>query len=145
MSVAIRPLRATDEADWRRLWAGYLEFYKANLPGALTDALFKRLLKGEPHFAFVAEQNRKVVGFVHGLPHATTWSLDGYCYLEDLYVDEAARGSGAGRALIETVYAEADKRGLARVYWHTEEGNARARQLYDKLATLSDFVQYRRS
>ena len=144
MTVTIRPLKTADESAWRRLWRGYLDYYRSDLPASVTDRLFQRLVKGEPHFAFVAEQDSQVIGFVHALPHASTWSLDGYCYLEDLYVDEAARGTGAGRALIEAVYAEADKRGLARVYWHTESTNKTARQLYDNLATLSEFVQYRR-
>ena len=144
MSITVRPLERRDEAAWRRLWSGYLDYYKTVLPDADNEALFHRLLAGAPHFAFVAEDEGKVVGFVHALPHASTWSLKGYCYLEDLFVDEAARGTGAGSALIEAVYREADRRGLSRVYWHTENGNRTARRLYDRLASLSDFVQYRR-
>ena len=142
--TTIRPLCRQDESSWRRLWDGYLEFYKTSLSAEHSDALFEKLLAGEGHHALVAEAEGAIVGFVHFLPHASTWSLTGYCYLEDLYVDPSARGSGAARALIEAVYAEADKRGLTRVYWHTDKGNERARGLYDKLATLSDFVQYRR-
>lgn len=144
MTVQVRPLRLQDEPAWRRLWAGYLAFYGADLPDEVTDALFSRLIRGEPHFALVAERDGEIIGIVHCLPHASTWSLEGYCYLEDLFVDPEARGTGAGRGLIEAVYAEADRRGLGRVYWHTQEGNHRARRLYDTVATLSDFVQYRR-
>ncbi len=144
MTVAVRPLERADEAAWRRLWSGYLDYYRTDLPRDVIDALFERLIAGNPHFALVAVADDAVVGFVHALPHASTWSLDGYCYLEDLYVDASARGAGAGRALIEAVYAEADRRGLSRVYWHTEETNRTARQLYDRLASVSDFVQYRR-
>ena len=143
--TAIRALRAADESAWRRLWAGYLVFYNTELPQQLTDDLFERLLKGTPHFAFVAECDGAVIGFVHALPHASTWSANGYLYLEDLFVDPAVRGSGAGRKLIEAVYEKADRLGLDRVYWHTDTNNKTARTLYDKLATLSDFVQYRRS
>jgi len=141
----IRALKREDEASWRRLWADYLAFYKTDLPQNLSNALFERLLTGQPHFAFVAAHDGEVIGFVHCLPHASTWSTDDYCYLEDLYVDPSVRGSGAGRALIEAVYQEADRRGLPRVYWHTENSNLTARRLYDRLATLSEFVQYRRS
>ena len=142
--TTVRPLKAADEAVWRGLWAGYLAFYKANLAPSVTDALFRRMLKGAPHFALVAEKDGAVVGFVHCLPHASTWDARGYLYLEDLYVDPDARGAGAGRKLIEAVYAEADRRGLGRVYWHTDKGNRTARRLYDTLATLSEFIQYRR-
>lgn len=144
MTTLVRPLRLEDEPAWRRLWAGYLAFYRTTLPDEATDALFRRLIRGEPHFGLIAERDGESIGIVHCLPHASTWSLEGYCYLEDLFVDPEARGTGAGRALIEAVYAEADKRGLSRVYWHTQENNARARRLYDTVARLSDFVQYRR-
>ena len=68
MSVLVRPLEAGDEARWRALWAGYLEFYKTELSDAHRDRLFKRLVAGEPHFAFVAEQAGDVIGFVHAMP-----------------------------------------------------------------------------
>jgi hypothetical protein len=32
--------------------------------------------------------------------------------------------------------------GCERVYWHTREGNARARALYDRAADVDDFVRY---
>ncbi len=144
MTFTVRLLLNHDEASWRKLWAGYLEFYQVELPADHTSALFQRLVSGAPHFAFVVDRDGEVVGFAHAMPHASTWSEGGYCYLEDLFVSRDARGSGAGRALIEAVYAEADKRGCMRVYWHTNTGNKTARALYDKLATLSDFIQYRR-
>ena len=51
---------------------------------------------------------------------------------------------GAGRALIEAVYAEADARQCTRTYWVTQEFNTTARALYDRVATKLPFVQYRR-
>ncbi|MEM9494673.1 MAG: GNAT family N-acetyltransferase [Pseudomonadota bacterium] len=144
MTVSIKPLEPHHEADWRRLWSAYLDFYKVDLPASETDALFESLATGAPHFALVAETEGAYVGFVHALPHASTWSRAGYCYLEDLYVDPSARGARVGRTLIEAVYAEADARGLTRVYWHTDRENARARRLYDSLASVSEFIQYRR-
>jgi len=142
--TVIRSLRAEDKDAWRRLWSQYLDYYKTDLPEAVTGQLFRRLLDDGGHFGFVAERDGEIIGFVHGLPHASTWSIDDYCYLEDLFVDPTARGSGAGRKLIEAVYAEADRRGCSRVYWHTDEDNATARKLYDNLASLTNFVQYRR-
>jgi ribosomal protein S18 acetylase RimI-like enzyme len=51
---------------------------------------------------------------------------------------------GVGRALIEAVCARAKAAGASRVYWNTSETNATARALYDKVATLTRFVQYRK-
>jgi GNAT superfamily N-acetyltransferase len=81
---------------------------------------------------------------VHAVFHPSTWSPTAYCYLEDLFVAREARHHGTGEALIEAVYKEADKRGATRTYWATKEDNATARRLYDRVAKLSPFVQYRR-
>jgi GNAT superfamily N-acetyltransferase len=66
------------------------------------------------------------------------------CYLQDLYVVPETRGQGLGAALINHVYAAADERGAAEVYWHTQEFNATARRLYDRIGRLTPFIQYRR-
>jgi len=142
--INVRPLEAGDETVWRTLWQGYLDFYKSpGLPETTTDATFDRLLNDERFLAFVAVHDGDVIGFVHCILHPVTWSTELACYLEDLYVSEDARGSGAGRALIEQVRSEAKKRRCDRLYWLTHESNARARELYDKLATLTGFVHYR--
>jgi GNAT superfamily N-acetyltransferase len=144
-SLRVRQLRAADRGRWNVLWAGYLAFYKEALPAHVTEVLWKRLMDpAEQPFSFVAVDGEQIVGFVHYHYHLSTWSVSGYCYLEDLFVDPALRGKGAGRALIEAVYRAADERGAERVYWLTQESNSPARALYDKVATLSPFVQYRR-
>ena len=53
-----------------------------------------------------------------------------------------ARGTGAGRALIEAVYAEADAAGTPNVYWLTQEFNVIARRLYDRVGRATPFVKY---
>ena len=49
-----------------------------------------------------------------------------------------------GRALIEAVYAAADRYGTPSGYWMTQEFNAEARKLYDRIATLTPFIKYSR-
>jgi ribosomal protein S18 acetylase RimI-like enzyme len=70
--------------------------------------------------------------------------LHRYCYLEDLFVAEAARGRGLGRTLIEAVYEKAQAANASRVYWLTQASNAEARMLYDKVADNLGFIQYRK-
>ena len=143
--IAIRGLEASDRAQWDRLWAGYLEFYEEDLPRAVTDLLWRRLMDpAEQPYGLVALDGQDILGFVHYHFHLSTWSVNGYCYLEDLFVSPAARGKGAGRALIEAVYHAASERRCDRVYWATQATNETARALYDKVAELSPFVQYRR-
>ena len=75
-------------------------------------------------------------GLAHYLFHRHGWRIENVCYLQDLYADPEVRGTGIGRALIEAVYAAADAAGAPSVYWLTQEFNATARRLYDRIGTL---------
>jgi GNAT superfamily N-acetyltransferase len=146
MSATIRPLRAVDEADWRRLWTGYLEFYETSVPEEVYRTTFTRLLSGDTHefHGLVAERDGRLIGLTHYLFHRHCWRVENVVYLQDLYVEPEARGSGAGRALIEAVYAAADAAGCPTVYWLTQDFNATARRLYDRVAKLTPFIKYQR-
>lgn len=141
--VEVRAACAADEPAWRVLWDGYCEFYETVVPAAVTAETWRRLLEPEGSmFGLVAEQDGEVVGFVNCVLHPSTWGVADSCYLEDLFVSPATRGSGAGRALIEAVLQRAKSNGWEKVYWHTREGNARARALYDSFTKADDFVRY---
>ncbi len=144
--VAIRPLEAGDEAEWRRLWTGYLEFYEASVTEEVYQTTFQRLLGDDAHdfHGLVAEQDGTLIGLTHYLFHRHCWRVENVIYLQDLFVDPSARGTGAGRALIEAVYAAGDAAGCPTVYWLTQDFNATARQLYDRIGTLTPFVKYQR-
>lgn len=94
------------------------------------------------HAALARDDAGRAVGFVHWLEHHATWSRTGYSYLEDLFVDSSARGSGVGRALIAHVTEAARHTGSSKVYWLTAEDNATARALYDRVARRSGFLHY---
>ncbi|PZX47968.1 ribosomal protein S18 acetylase RimI-like enzyme [Roseinatronobacter thiooxidans] len=146
MTLEIRTLRAEDKEEWAKLWTGYLEFYQSSLPQSVYDATFKALLSQDVHSpsGFLACLGGKPVGLVHFLFHAHCWRPEGICYLQDLYTSEQARGQGAGRALIEAVYAAADARNISGVYWTTQDFNTTARKLYDKIGVLTPFIKYAR-
>ena len=147
MTVRIRRLEAADKPHWRALFMDYIAFYRATVADAVIETVWARLMAGGPeaHVGLVCiDQGGTPIGIAHILFHASTWSPAHDCYLEDLYVAPSARGQGAGRRLIEAVYAAADQKGCRRTYWVTEEANARARSLYDAIATKAPFVQYRR-
>lgn len=141
--VKVRDAQAEDFDAWLRLWNGYLDFYGTRLDEAVTLATWRRVLAADSGlFCRLAETEQGVVGFAICVLHEGTWVTQPLCYLEDLFVDDAARGKGAGRALIEAVISEAREKGWSKVYWVTREGNP-ARALYDKLATVDDYVRYR--
>lgn len=140
----IRALTADDHAEWLPLWGGYLSFYETDLPDEQTRLTWNRLLDPQfpIHGALAIRDDGHAVGLVHWLTHAATWSATPYTYLEDLYVDQGARGSGAGRALIAHVSSWARQHGSSKVYWLTHEANATARALYDRVAEHTGFVHY---
>lgn len=141
--VKVREVLADDYDAWLTLWKGYLSFYGTDLDLAVTQATWRRVLSVESGlFCRVAETERGVVGFAICVLHEGTWVTQPLCYLEDLFVDETARGMGAGKALIDAIIHEAREKGWSKVYWVTREGNP-ARALYDKFVLADDYVRYR--
>lgn len=146
-NVEIRSLRAEDETVWRRLWKDYLAFYKTELPEEIYATTFARLTGNEAgdYRGLVALVDGRPVGLAHYLFHRSCWHIDNICYLQDLYADPEIRGSGVGRALIEEVYVRARAEGSKEVYWMTQEFNATARRLYDRIAEKTPFIIYQKN
>jgi GNAT superfamily N-acetyltransferase len=146
-SFLVRDISSADQAQWTPLWQGYLDFYEmSGLSPEITENTWRRFLDpSEPVHALVAEADGKLLGLVHYVFHRNTWCLEDVCYLEDLFTAASARGRGVGRALIEAVYAKALERKASRVYWLTQESNKTAQALYDKVASRTEFIQYRKN
>ena len=121
-----------------------LAFYKTTVPEAVYTSTFARLLGDDPQdfSALVAEGDTGLLGLTHYLFHRHGWKIENTCYLQDLFVDPAARGTGLGRALIEAVYEKADAAGAPSVYWLTQDFNHEARLLYDRIAKVTPFIRY---
>jgi GNAT superfamily N-acetyltransferase len=144
MTLTIRPLAQEDKQRWLQLWKGYLKFYKTEFSAEKTEITWNRLLDPEFNlYGLVAEVNGQINGMTTYNFQNSTWSENGQCLLEDLFVDENLRGQGTGRALIDAVINEAKSRGCSRVYWNTDETNETARKLYDTYVLESGKRQYR--
>ena len=147
-ALTIRPPVPEDFPEWKVLWDGYNTFYgregETSLPRRITESTWTRFHDPrEPVHALVAEKGGRLIGLAHYLFHRSTTSIAPICYLQDLFTETAARGTGVARALIEAVYLRAREKGAARVYWQTHESNEVARRLYDKVAERSGFIVYR--
>lgn len=148
--IRIRSVAREDYEQWLLLWEGYNRFYGRSgataLPAAITQMTWQRFFDAyEPVHGLVAERDGRLLGLAHYLFHRSTTAIEPNCYLQDLFTDEAARGTGVGSALIEGVYALARQAGSHRVYWQTHETNAKAMRVYDKIAERSGFLVYRKS
>lgn len=145
--LIIRTIGREDLPQWKPLWNGYNAFYGRVGPTALDDRITAQTWErffdpAESMHAFVAEQSGRIVGIVHILFHRSTSRLADVCYLQDLFTDEACRGQGVGRALIQRVLDTAKNAGSSRVYWNTQTTNTAGRALYDRMAEHAGFIVY---
>ncbi len=145
-ALLIRALRPDDRSEWAALWSAYLTYYETSVADEVYDSTFARLLSGDAQEfnALVAELDGRLVGLTHYLFHRHAWKIENVCYLQDLFAAPETRGTGVGRALIEAVYAAADANGTPAVYWLTQDFNATARKLYDRIGVKSPFIRYNR-
>ena len=142
MSINIRPITAADKDRWLELFKEYIVFYKSKLSDDQFELTWQRLNSGFNITGLLAELDGKVVGLTHFIFRPSTWEVEDFCYLEDLYVDPKVRGGGVGRALIKAVEEIAIAKGSKRLYWTTAPDNETARKLYDKVA-ITNRVQYK--
>lgn len=142
--TTVRALTKGDFDAWLPLWQGYLEFYEVQLTDEMTRLTFERLTGGheQMHGAVALDDDGAAIGMVNWLTHPGTWAEADSVYLEDLFVSKAARGTGAGRALIQYVDDWAKAKGAAKVYWLTADSNKTAQQLYDRMAKKTGFIHY---
>ena len=143
--VRIRPLVSGDREAWLPLWQGYQLFYETRIADDVTARTWERLAdpKGPLHGLGAYAEGGRLVGIAHYLFHPSSWTIGDYCYLQDLFVAEEARGRRVARALIEAVAEASRAAGAARLYWLTHESNTGARALYDQVAARSGFIRYK--
>lgn len=144
MALILRDAAEGDEAAWRRLWAGYLAFYRTEVREEVTAFTWARVLDPGSRVSMrVAEEDGKVLGFAIHHYHDSTWDIAPEGYLEDLFVDDTVRGRGVGRALIDDLIAISKRHGWRGIYWHTSHDNDRARKLYDSYVETDGHIRYR--
>jgi len=140
----IRPITAADRPAWEVLFAGYATFYKVDQTPDMRETVFGWLMD-DAHSSngLVAEdESGKVIGFTHYRPFVSQLRAGTNGFLDDLYVDPDARGSGAAEALINGVAEIAREKGWGVVRWITADDNYRGRGVYDKLATRTMWISY---
>jgi len=141
--VNVRRLHPDDRAQWDELWQAYLAFYEHQLDSATTDHTWGCFFDDATRvIGLGAFEEDDLVGICHLVIHASTWSVDPYCYLNDLFVRPDHRVQGVGRALISKATAEARAAGASKIYWQTHTDNSTARLLYDQVAENLGFIVY---
>jgi len=145
--VTVRPMR---ESDLARVWEMIrgLAVYERMLDVLTGDATrLGAMIFGERPvmFARVAEDAEgRLVGYALYHPTWSSFRTNPRMWLEDLYVEDSARGSGAGRALFRAFVEHALAHGCHRVDWHVLEWNP-ARGFYEAQGatrTEAEMLQY---
>ena len=107
-------------------------------PGSGDNAGYSRFLASqldeEGAAVFVAERQRRIVGYVYGAIEPLSWKdLRDECgFIHDLLVSDAARGGGIGAALLDTMVEWLREQGMPRVVLGTAAQNDGARRLFER-------------
>lgn len=89
-------------------------------------------------FCFVAEINSKIEGIALGYNRYSTWKGK-TIHLEDLIVNETARGTGLGSALLDEFIKFGHQLGVKRINWEVLDWNEPAIKFYkQKGATIKE-------
>jgi GNAT superfamily N-acetyltransferase len=134
--VSVAAAGEADLAELLPLVRGYCDFYEV-APADEDLVALSRALIADPSLEgvqFLArDAGGAAVGFATVFWLWSTLSAGRVGLMNDLFVAEDARGSGAADALVEACRAACRERGAARLVWQTAKDNARAQALYDRL------------
>ena len=104
-----------------------------------TEATLHDALFGSPPAAeaVLAEIDGRAVGVALFFFNFSTWTGKRGLYLEDLFVGEAARGAGVGKALLRHLAQVAIDRDCARFEWAVLDWNAPAIGFYKSIGAVA--------
>jgi GNAT superfamily N-acetyltransferase len=139
--LVVRKPAPSDRAGWDHLYAGYAAFYRVDQTPAMRDTVWSWIMTGKIE-ARVAEGADGLIGLAHFRAFRRPLSASVGGFLDDLFVDPAARGSGAAQALIDAVAAHGRAQGWSVIRWITADDNYRARSAYDRVADRTAWVTY---
>jgi GNAT superfamily N-acetyltransferase len=145
-SLTIRPARLDDVPAVVAMVHELADFEHAADQCHLTQEQLRDTMFGDRPalFGHVAVLDDEVVGVALWFLNFSTWEGTHGVYLEDLYVRPAARGAGAGVALLAALAQVCVERGYRRMEWVMLDWNPAA-EFYAAIgATVTaDWVPYR--
>lgn len=144
MTLRLATPTPADRPDWTRLYHGYAEYYGMPMDDTILSTVWNWLQAPDEPLQGRLARNAEgtAIGLMHfrAMPSPLRGAKIGF--LDDLYVDPAHRGNGAVDAMLEALREEARRQGWPFVRWITKEQNYRARGVYDRHATRTDWLTY---
>lgn len=132
----MRAVRVDDVPTIRQLILDLAEYEKALDQATVTeDQLHAALFGEQPNvYGLVASTpDDRVAGFALYFLNFSTWEGVNGIYLEDLFVRPEYRGTGLGKALLQSLAAIAVDRGYARFEWSVLDWNQPSIDFYRSL------------
>lgn len=135
MSITIRDATSNDAALILSFITELAIYEKAEDQVLATEATITRSIFGPDSVthAVICENNHEPIGFAVYFYNYSTWLAKNGLYLEDLYVTEAARGLGAGKALLKHLAKIAVANDCGRFEWSVLDWNEPSIQFYEAL------------
>ena len=131
---AVRPVLQQELDELLPLIAGYQNFYGAEADVERNRRFFSRFLHpSDDGLLLGAWLDGALVGFATLYWFFSSTKAAESVLMNDLFVREDVRGSGTGRAVINSALDEARRRGAAHLEWFTAPDNLRAQRLYDSI------------
>jgi ribosomal protein S18 acetylase RimI-like enzyme len=144
--VKTRRAESRDLDAVAELFDAYRQFYEkpADLPLA-RRYLADRFQRKESVVIVAEDGDGTIVGFTQLYPAFCSVLAAPTFVLYDLFVTSAARGTGAGRALMEAAEAHCRKAGAARMELETAKTNRIGQSLYESCGWQRDEIFYKYS
>ncbi len=147
MPLTIRPATIGDTDTILRFVRDLAIYEHAEDQVLSTPAHVHRTMfsEGATAHGLICEKDGQAVGFAVYFFNYSTWQGRNGLYLEDLYVDPAHRGSGAGKALLRRLARIALDKDCGRFEWSVLDWNTPSIQFYDSLGAQpqSEWIRYR--
>ena len=125
----IRLARDDDLASVTRLLAGFRDWWGKDEPRDEDIRRVAAALIDDPQTEFLVA-GEPPAGLCQLRYRLSVWTGTEDCWLEDLFVEDGARGRGLGKALLEAAIKRAKARNCRRIELDVNEDNEAALALY---------------
>jgi ribosomal protein S18 acetylase RimI-like enzyme len=139
----IREIQLKDKDQWKKLYRGYADFYKAEINDKILQTVWGWLNDNKHELQGIAyEVDNKIVALAHFRRMPRPLKGQDICFLDDLFVDPQHRGQKIGEKLINRIREISKSRGWSLVRWITRDDNLRAKSLYDRISEKTNWDVY---
>ena len=139
-------IRLTSVSDLKQLallFDAYRQFYEQSPDLALAIKFINARLNNADSVILVAEnEKQQLIGFCQIYPSFCSVAAAKIGVLYDLYVNESARKTGTGRALMLAAHEYAANNNMLRLDLTTAKDNLKAQALYESLGWVRDDIFY---